>query len=216
LIHRDDIKKEQNFENLNILFGAISYKDQFDKLIEYCKGYPLVEFYDNSSIGYTLHHYLKDKKIVYKKKIDDNNGRYKNFLKDNKRLNGAAIILNTPIVKSSILLSTITSKEVPYSKILSTQLNYTPLLLSLTQKHDRRGLIVANSIGDIPEDLIEYNQLIGNNINYSWVNYSTIIGVEYLINKNIDIFKDLTIENRQVKFPVKLYYVGDNSFVRIK
>jgi len=216
LINKYDVKDISKYENLDITFGAISYKDQFEKLISYSNNKKLVEFYDNSGIGRTLHNYLKNDGILYAKQIDDNNGRYKNFLKDNIKLDDSVILLNTPIVKSSILLSTLNAEEVNISSILSTQLNYTPLLFSLTQNHDRTKLVVANSIGNIPSQLAEYNKLIGNNLNYSWVNYSTIIGVEYLLNNNIDIFSDLKIKDNQIIFPVKLYKVGSSSFKLLK
>lgn len=216
LINKNDVENIEEYNSLNLTFGAISYKDQFKQLIEYSRNKPLVEFYGNSGIGKTLHDYVKNEKIIYTKKIDDNNGRYKNFLKNNRKLDGSAVLLNTPIVKSSILLSAINAQELAISTILSTQLNYTPLLFSLTQKNDRSKLVIANSIGIIPNELEEYNKLIGNNLSYSWVNYSTIIGVEYLINNNIDIFNDLKLLKNQVIFPIKLYRVGNSSFKLIK
>jgi len=216
LIHKDDIQNIEIYDSLDVTFGAISYKAQFKKLIAFRSRNSLVEFYDNSGIGKTLHEYVQDEKVIYTKKIDDNNGRYKSFLGNNRRLNNSLVLLNTPIIKSSILLSTITAQELSINTIASTQLNYTPLLFSLTQKHDRRKLVVANSIGNIPIELEEYNRLIGNNLQYSWVNYSTIVGVEYLLNGNIDLFNDLTIINNQVIFPVNLYRVGNNSFKRIR
>ncbi|MEA2017951.1 MAG: hypothetical protein U9N59_05845 [Campylobacterota bacterium] len=211
LINKSEIENIDQLSELNIVFGAINYQEQFNKLIEYSDSLSLAELYDNTAIGNTLHNYLKSYDLKYTKKVDDNNGNYKNFLK-NKKLNNAVVILNTPIVKSSILLSAITAGDLNISKIVSTQLNYTPLIFSLTQKQDRKKLIIANSIGKIPDDLLEYNQLIGNNILYSWVNYSSIIGVEYLLNGNIDLFDDLKIEENQIIYPVNLYKVGDNSF----
>ena len=216
LINKSDIINKDEINNLNVVYGAISYKDQFKKLIEYANNKPLVEFYGNSGIGRTLHDYLKDDNITYTKRINDENGKYKSFLVKNRRLDNSAVILNTPIIKSSILLSAINAQELMISTIMSTQLNYTPLLFSLTQVEDRKKLIVANSIGEIPIELEEYNHLTGNNLNYSWVNYSTIVGVEYLLNNNIDRFTDLRLEDNQVIFPVHLYKVGKHSFTLIK
>ncbi|MGK0255610.1 MAG: hypothetical protein ACI81I_000210 [Arcobacteraceae bacterium] len=216
LINKYDIKNYDKLKNLDLTFGAISYKNQFEKLIEYAEDKTLVEFYGDSGIGRTLHQYLSDKNIKYAKKIDDKNGRYKDFLENNEKLDNSVVLLNTPIVKSSILLSAINSQELNISKILSTQLNYTPLLFSLTQMPDREKLVIANSIGEIPEFLKEYNNLIGNSLNYSWVNYSTIVGVEYLLNNNIERFNDLSLKNNQIIYPVKLYTVGNHSFRLIK
>lgn len=216
LIHKSDIDNLLEINRLNLIFGAISYEAQFAKLIEYANERPLVEFYGNSGIGITLHQYLKNSNITYTKKIDDNNGKYQSFLENNEKLDNSAVLLNTPIVKSSILLSAINAQELMISTIMSTQLNYTPLLFSLTQVEDREKLVVANSIGMIPESLEEYNNLIGNNLNYSWVNYSTIVGVEYLVSGNIELFTDLTIKENQVVYPVNLYKVGRHSFELIK
>jgi len=216
LINKYDLANNSQFDDLNFTFGAISYKDQYKKLIDFAQGRKLVEFYGSSSIGNTLHQYLRNEKIIYAKKIDDNNGRYNSFLKNNRRLDNSVVILNTPIVKSSILLSAINAEELLISSIVSTQINYTPLLFSLTQKNDRTKLVIANSIGMIPNELEEYNTLIGNNLSYSWVNYATIIGVEYLLNNNIDIFEDLSLKNNQVIYPVKLYRIGNYSFRRIQ
>jgi len=216
LINKYDVKNISKLKNLDLTFGAISYKKQFEKLIEYAGTKPLVEFYGNSGIGRALHSFLKDKNILFTKKIDDNNGRYKSFLENNTKLDNSVVLLNTPIVKSSILLSAINAQELAISSIVSTQLNFTPLLFSLTQRHDRTKLVIANSIGNIPNELEEYNKLIGNNLSYSWVNYSTIIGVEYLLNDNIEIFSDLSLKGNQVIFPIKLYKVGNSSFKLIK
>jgi len=217
LINTYEVKNRSKLEKLNIVFGAISYKDQFKKLISYANNKPLVELYDNSVIGNALHNYLSDYKLFYNRKINDNNGWYRSILRKNiKKMRNSAIILNTPIVKSSILLSAITAEEVYPNKILSTQLNYTPLLFSLTQKNDRRNFIVANSIGKIPVELEEFNQLLGNNISYSWVNYACLVGVEYLMSNNIDYFKDLKLEQNQVVYPIKLYNVGQSSFELIR
>lgn len=216
LINKYDVDNVEQLKGLNLVFGAISYKEQFKKLIDFSNDKPLVEFYGNSGIGKALHGYLKNEKVIYTKKIDDNNGRYKSFLENNRKLNNSAVLLNTPIVKSSILLSAITAQDLNIASILSTQLNYTPLVFSLTQKHDRNKLVIASSIGKIPNELEEYNKLIGNNLSYSWVNYSTIIGAEYLTNKNIDIFKDLSLVENQIVFPVHLYRVGKSSFKLIK
>jgi len=216
LINKSEVNNNDKLNNLHLTFGGISYEEQFKRLFEYSNQHKLVELYDNTQIGSFLHSFLKSQKVVYTKVIDDNNGRYKYFLKNNKHINNSSIVLNTPIVKSSILLSSITAEELTPAMILSTQLNYTPLIFSLTQKIDRRKLVVANSIGKIPIELIEYNDILGNSISYNWVNYSAIIGAELLTSSNIDFFDDLKIVDKQVVYPVKLYEVNDHSFNLVK
>ncbi|MEA3554342.1 MAG: hypothetical protein U9R39_08085 [Campylobacterota bacterium] len=214
LINSYDTLIPLEVKNLNLVYGAISYKKQFEALYKYSKEESLSEFYDNSNIGSVLHSYLEDKQINYSRKINDRNGEYKYFL-TSKSLINSSILLNTPIVKSSILLSQINALEVDVKQILSTQLNYSPFLFTLTQKPDRRKVIIANSIGKIPDDIIEYNNLLNNNIIYNWVNYSTILGVEYLLNDNLDMFEGVEIKDNQVDYSVELYKARDNSFEKI-
>ncbi len=214
LINSYDTPVSINTKNLELVYGAISYKRQFEELIKYSEVETLSEFYDNSSIGSVLHSYLDPNKINYSRRVNDRNGEYKYFL-ESKIFIGASILLNTPIVKSSIILSQINALEVNTKQILSTQLNYTPFLFTLTQKPDRRKVVIANSIGKLPKDLLEYNSLLHNNISYSWVNYSTILGIEYLINGNLDLFEGVNIKNNQVDYSVELYRVRDNSFEKI-
>jgi hypothetical protein len=217
LVYKDEISSSVNISNMNVAFGAISYKDQFEALTKYANSNKLVDFYDNSSLGSMLHRYLKKYDIKYAKRINDNNSRYKRFIKNSSRLSQSTLFLNTPIVKSSILLSTIAgTQHLRLNKILSTQLNYSPLIFKLTQKLDRKLLTVASSIGKLPDGLAQYSDLMGTNITYSWVNYATIVGMEYLVYDNVDIFEDLKIVNKQVRYPVRLYKVGDNSFYLIK
>ncbi len=216
LINKYEVSDINKLNNLHLTFGGISYDEQFKKLFGYSQGRQLVEFYDNTQIGSFLHGFLKSQKVAYTKIIDDNNGLYQYFLKGNRYVNNSSIILNTPIVKSSILLSSITAQELSPAMVLSTQLNYTPLIFSLTQTMDRKNLIVANSIGKIPLELIEYSEILGNSISYNWVNYSSIIGAELLSTNNIDFFEDLKIKDNQVVYPVNLYEVNDNSFSLIK
>jgi len=216
LINKYEVSNIDKLNNLHLTFGGISYEEQFKKLFEYSKGIKLVEFYDNTQIGSFLHGFLKSQPVAYTKIVDDNNGRYQYFLKGNRYIDNASIVLNTPIVKSSILLSSVVAQELTPAMILSTQLNYTPLIFSLTQEMDRRKLIVANSIGKIPLELIEYNEILGNSISYNWVNYSATIGAEFLSENNIDFFEDLKIKDNQVVYPVDLYEASGNSFSLIK
>jgi len=217
LVNKYEQKLDSKLQAPNIVYGAISYKQQFNKLVSYARNYSLVEFYDNSPIGDTLHKYVKAHRIKYSRMIDDNNGRYKNILKyHKKKIDNSAVILNTPIVKSSILLSAATAEELEIPLVLSTQLNFTPLLFSLTQVNDRKNLVIASSIGELPTNLREYNNLLGNNILYNWVNYSCIVAAEYLLNKNVDKFSELSIKDNQIIYPVKLYDVKYYSFKEIK
>lgn len=214
LIHTNILTSNNN--NSNILYGAIDYKKQIDTLISYSKSNNIVDLYDNSTLGHSLHKFVDNNITIFQKEVSDNNKYYNQFLSKNEKLENSSILLNTPIIKSSILLSQLSFLDIKPSIVLSTQLNYTPLILSLTQKENRDNIVIASSIGYIPEDIIEYNILNGSDLAYNWVNYSIVVGIEYLINKNINIFNDLAIKNNQVIYPIYLYKAGLNSFKKIR
>ncbi len=195
----------------NILFGAISYKKQFEKLIDNKDINNVVDLYDNSKIGDTLHSYMSNIPTRYSQQVNDKNGKYRKFL-TSRYIKNSLIVLNTPIVKSSILLSQINAHSVRVEKIVSSQLNYSPFIFSLTQKADIRKLVIANSINNLNKNLVEYNNIMNNNIQYNWVNYSSILGIEYLVSGNLDKFKDITIFNNQIEYNVELYRIEHNSF----
>ncbi len=210
LIHKNNL----NLNLESVVYGSINYQKQFKELLEYSNG-KVINYYDNTNLGNQLTNSLANQKVSinYKRKIMSDNGKYKRFLTPkNRKLKNSTLIVNMPIVKSSIILSQINAKEVEINNILSTQLNYTPLLLSLTQIQDRKNMLIANSIGYTNEIIEEYNALLDNDITYNWVNYSTIIGLEYLIEKNINIFKQVSIQNNQIQYPVKLYTTTKYAF----
>jgi SRSO17 transposase len=118
------------------------------------------------------------------------------------------------MVKSSILLSQIRGKDLKPYRILSTQLNYNPLIISLTQRADRTKLVFANSIGKVDEELEENISLLGADIKYNWVNYSTLIGIDYLVRNTTPVFDLLSydIENNQVQYDVNIVKNDGYSF----
>ena len=198
----------------NIVYGAIDYSQQFDKLVTYSNN-KIVNLYDNSKLGDKLSKNLnsKDLKILYQKKIQNDNSTYKRFLTNkNKKIINSTVIVNMPIVKSSIMLSQMNANDINVHNILSTQVNYTPLLLSLTQVEDRQNMIIANSIGNTNSIIEEYNALLNNDITYDWVNYSSTIGIEYLISKDISSFNSIQLIDNQIQYPIKLFTTTKYSF----
>ena len=210
LIHKNSL----NLNIKSVVYGSINYAQQFEQLLKYSTN-KIVHYYDNTALGTKLKENLESQKIHIssQRKITNDNSKYRRFLTNkNKKLEYSTLIVNMPIVKSSIILSQINANEVLLSNILSTQLNYTPLLLSLTQVQDRKNMIIANSIGETNDIIEEYNALLDNDITYNWVNYSTILGVEYLINNNLNIFTNINIQDNQVQYPVNLYSTSKYAF----
>jgi hypothetical protein len=118
------------------------------------------------------------------------------YLKENEKIAHASVFLNTPIIKSGMVMSQLTLYDTNATNILSTQINYDPLLLSMTQYVDRKDMIVANSIIQKNGVLIEMNSLLGNDIVYDWINYTTTVGVDYF-------YKQITGENRDYNIAIK-------------
>ena len=199
-------------DNKNIVFGAIDYIKQFEKIKEQSKSH-IVEIYDDSMIGKTLHKLFKKvKPDLISIKISGKNPKYDKILKQNRFMQNATVVLNTSIVKSSILLSQIRANEIEVDRVLSTQVNYSPLLFVLTQKADRKKFFVINSIEKLPSVIEEFSLLLGNDILYNWVNYSTLIGLEYLLTNKKRLFKKININNNQVEYNLEILQTKDNKF----
>jgi hypothetical protein len=214
LVKKDDVA----MENGNITYGSIDYGKQLDKLLSFANP-KTIEFFDNSTIGSKLSQALKTKNInlFYSKEISNNTKGYFNYFKGRvKKLNNASLIVNMAVVKTSIILSQINANEIKLSNILSTQLNYTPFLFSLTQVEDRQNMIIASSIGKTDDKLQESNLILDNDIRYNWVNYSTIIGAQYLINKDISEFEGVSIKDNQIDFTVELFHAFDYAFEKLQ
>jgi SRSO17 transposase len=136
-------------------------------------------------------------------------------------LNTTAII-NTQPIKSSLLLSQFSYQDINISKILSTQINYSPLLLALTQAKDLKKLYIANSITTKNNKIEDINSLLHNDIAYNWINYSTTILMDFIfqsINKEYSSKSkhfDLMSHDKQILYPVGIYKVRYKRFFRYK
>ena len=169
--------------NPNIIFGGIDYNNQIQKLLTYATNKVAI-FSDSSDIAHELNSYIQNntQNIVYTKEFKDSRINFKKILKWNKRLDNSSIFLNLPLVKASLLASQLRVYDrTPYN-LLSTQINYNPMILTLTQYEDRQALLIANSIGKTDDGLTISNTLLDSDISYNWVNYSTSIGADLLYN----------------------------------
>jgi len=188
----------------NFMFGGIDYTQQFNMLLHNNPKY-IVEIYDDSNIGETLHKdLLKTNHKIVSYKLSGKHPNFAAFLKRYKKYFHSTLVLNTSIVKSSIILSQLRANNIQFDSILSSQVNYTALLFILTQKEDREKLKLANSIGKLPIKLQGVNLLLNNDILYNWVNYSVIVGVKYLLeNGSTKLFKTL-FQNNQVQYTIDI------------
>lgn len=214
-IHKKSAKSTSPF----LFYGGIDYRAQSDLLLQEAVS-PLVIFHDNSALGAELTQYVEKTftftqvmplapqeddeplyvedptKKVFQFAITNTTTNLESRLKENEEIKAASFFLNTPIVKSGMVMSQLTLYDTMPTNILSTQINYDPLLLSMTQLEDRKGMIIANSITEHNNILIEINSLLGNDITYDWINYTTTVGLDYFYNL-------ITNENREYDIPVE-------------
>jgi len=212
LTNKDDLFRENN----NFIYGGISYKDQIDKLFEYSNTNNVM-FHQNSFLTNRIKVFYEDRfdYIEVIKEIKKKKNYYKGIVKD-YRVENSTLFLNTPIVKSSILLSQLIAYSIYPQVILSTQINYNPKILTLTQEKDRSNLVLANSIDVVNDELRDSISLYGSDIVYNWVDYSTLIGVNYLYDQNISGLINTEIEGNQVIYQPKLLRTTDYGFLEIK
>lgn len=214
-LHRSNVRNAGS----NIVFGGIDY-DQQIALLATKANERVGTFEDGSSLGYQLNGYVKknNNRVFYEKRVDSPKANFKQMFKGNSSLNNASLYLNTQLVTSSLIASQLRANDIRPYTLLSTQVNYNPLLLTLTQYEDRDHMYIANSIQKAPPALEEINTMFGHDIVYDWVNYSTSIGADYLCQQFFDgkiarTFKE-NISSNQVIYNTSLYQPGRSEFIR--
>ena len=219
-------KLDINTSTTNIYFGGIDYQAQIEKLMDYSSD-PLVIFYDQSRLGVTLKEKTRDtyllhkdnnsKKYIYSYGVAKKTSNLKPQLSKNRKINLATFFLNTPIVKSGMIMSQITLYDVNTTSILSTQINYDPLIFTITQNSDRKKMIIANSINIENSVMVEANNLLNNDISYDWINYATTVGIDYFYYLSSTNKREypLKLTNNQVKYPITLVEPGYSKFLTI-
>jgi SRSO17 transposase len=220
-----------------IYFGGIDYQAQLDAVLKEASS-PLVIFYDQSPLGSELNSYTKEAfmamddnatepsvldnaydqaphKKVYSYAIERQTSNIEYYLKDNEKITEGSFVLNTPIVKSGMVMSQLTMYEANATNILSTQINYDPIIFSMTQYQDRKSMIIANSIGEHNNILVEANNLLSNDIVYDAINYATTVGVDlfYHIITNSNREYDLPLVDNQINYPITLVRPSVSRFL---
>ena len=203
----------------NIYFGGLDYQKQIDKLFEYANN-KIVIFKDNSPASSKISAYIDEqfKNTVFTGTIENANTDYRSLIKRNYYLNDASIFLNTPLVKTSLIASQIRLYKIHPFVLLSTQINYHPLLLSLTQYQDRKNMLIANSIDNKNFRLTDINSVLNNDIRFDWINYSTSIGMDFFYTDFIDSFADErlfgeSLSDNQVDYGVNIVKPYISEFI---
>lgn len=203
----------------NIIWGGISYDEQIEKLSDLGIKSKAVSFYDMGTIGTQMNESVRkyNEEVAYShgfnlQEISEFPKEFKNikpFLQKSK------IFLNTPITNSSIILSQITYNSIKHNGIYSTQINYNPSLLLITQEADRKNMFIANSILPLNPSFIDQASLFNVDIQYDWINYTTTYGVEYFYKKSVngERFFSEKIKNHQVQYKINIITPKQNRFL---
>lgn len=155
----------------------------------------------------------KEKKVIAYG-IDKMTSNLKAQLDANEKIQYGSFMLNTPLIKSSMILSQLSVYDTAVTNTLSTQINYDPLILTMTQRKDRESLYIANSIGVQNDAIVQANALLNNNIVYDWINYASTIGADYFYHRITaqPRLYDLPIENNQVIYPITIVQPAGSHF----
>lgn len=201
----------------NVVFGGIDYRDQVKKLQQFTNE-NITIFSDGSKLADNINSYIKeDNKVAIEEVFSGSNMDFKKFFKNNN-INQTSVFYNTPLITTSLISSQIRAyKNEPFVQ-LSTQINYLPTLLTLTQFADRKNMYLANSINNSNPTFESISAVFEQNVNYDWVSYATAIGVEYLATNFFEskfekIFNE-DISNSQVIYNTNIYKAGYYKFIK--
>ena len=202
--------------NSLVSFGGIDYNAQIETLSYLVESNAtVITVSDSSSISKMLSQAVAQNLDVKDHLTLDRSGYYKDMILRHEDLNESTIFMNTPVVKSSLFLSQLTLADFKPLQVLSTQINYSPLLLTLTQYHDRENMVVASSIGEPDPVLSENIALIGQDIRFNWLNYATVTGVDYYFNTKTGeqrLTKERFLDG-SIDYDVFLYEAGLYRFI---
>lgn len=209
----------------NFIFGAIDYQAQIEALIPYMSPSVAV-FYDSSLVGSALSKATQTLALESKKGI----GSVSTYAVDAKgddivkhlarpsTFSKKSIVIHLPVVKTAMLTAHMTFTGVKEANILTTQMNFDPTLLTLTQFPDRKNMIIANSVIEQVPSIYESNALFNNDLTFDWINYTTSVGADYLISylHDVDRAYSMRIVDSQVIYPVELMSPKEFGFEPFK
>ena len=164
----------------NLYFGGIDYQKQIKELIQLSSGKLAIFYLKNSTLSQYLTQIAQEESDIPTKlyPVDKAYSNLRNYLKNNYELNASSILLNTPPIKTSLILSQLPLYAIDPKMKLSTQINFTPKLFSLIQPNNRKKLYIAH-IQPSPTKTIEaYAALLEEDLFYYWINYATIAGLD--------------------------------------
>lgn len=194
----------------NFVFGGIDYEMQISELLSHSNG-KIATFCDGSELGIKLDEYADflSGGTMFSHIMSSSNFDLKDVIFENEALQNSSVFCNVPIVKTALLSAQLKAYDANATMLLSTQINFDPLLFSFAQYSDIKTMLIANSIAPIDKKIDIINEILGQNLNYDWIAYSTSIGIDYIYSAYIDtyarrIFSE-KIDSSQVIYDTKIY-----------
>jgi hypothetical protein len=220
-VHKRDVQNAPE----NIVFGAIDYQAQIQALVPYMTTSVAV-FYDNSAVGNSLstatqtlaHESKKGVRSLTTYAVDAKGADIVKYLGKPSAFSKRSIVIHLPVVKTAMLTAHLTFTGVKATNILSTQMNYDPTLITLTQIANRKNMIIANSIIEQVPSIYEANALLNNDLTFDWINYTTSVGADYLISRlyGYERAYAMRIVDSQVIYPIELMSPKESGFEPFK
>lgn len=210
------IEKTEYIDNDNLIFGSISYEDQLKKLSYQSNGQNVV-FSQNTFLSRNIKTAYNNAvgNSVYERDIANNEKNFNNIVR-NSRLSGSSFFINLDLMKTSMILSQLSANNINPSNILLTQNNFDTRILTLTQDHDRQRALFANSIDKVDPKLTDTVANFGGNIEYEWVDYSVLVGTNYLYFEGNSHIVPTKIYNNKVEYEPKLYRATAYGFIQVR
>ena len=201
-------------------FGGVDYIAQLEKLLQFAQNRLAIFYLKESSLSRTLSDYLLQHPTFLAKAypIDTTISNLKGYLQANEELNQSSVVLNTPIVKTALILSQLTLYDIEPKNKLSTQINYSPRLFTLTQPRDRHNLFLASSFTTLDPKASGALEAFGLDPHFDWLSYATFIGSDIFFGQLYG-FKRESIEqlvDHQIHYPITIWQSKRFSFEPIE
>jgi len=199
----------------NLYFGGANYKEQLEVIKKLAGDNVTIFYLKRSPLSLKLSRdFASDlSKNVKMFPVDDSSSNLSYLLRRNRQINRSSVLFNTPIVKTSLILSQLRLyRRLPKDK-LSTQINYNPKLFHLTQPKDREGFIITTNFFTPPVELEGRYEIFENGLDYDWVSFSTMVGLDAFRNvpKRTRAFPIDFIDN-QLSYPISVKKTKAFSF----
>ena len=205
------VYNKNDFNYTNVIFGGIDFENQIKKFLKFTQNATAIN--EQTEISSSLLKY--EKKYFSLKELFYPNINYYSLRND-------YIFFNVSAGKTAQILSKLTYNQINTKLQFSTQINYDPLLIAITQPQDVKKLIIANSIINPPVKIEDYSLLLNSDIKYNWLNYATDILLNKIYNESLneDSFYmndfGVYIFDNQIEYKIKLYQIINHAFKQVK